>query len=375
MSRVLVINGPNLDQLGTRQPEIYGRTTLAELEAELKALGHRLGIEVAAYQANDEAALIDRVHALAGEVPAVDGVVINPGALTHYSRALGDALAALSQPVVEVHISNILEREPFRRRSAMSANSQIYGRGIEGYRSAIRHLANRLAWKVERVKYGPLPDQYGDLRFPTSTARRLAVLVHGGLWRHEWTADTTEGIALDLTGRGWATVNLEYRRVGLGGGWPETFEDLGRALAQLPEWTEIKPENIALIGHSAGATMALWAASFHPGPIAALAPFPDLVAAQEDPVWAEPVRRFLAGDTPAPDLYSPQHRPPPLGPVLVAAARDDTVSPQDAIGSYAEAFPAVDFALCDGGHGAFLEPSSSSWGLVLDWLETRKVTL
>lgn len=375
MSRVLVINGPNLDQLGTREPEIYGRTTLAELEAELKDLGDRLGIEVAFFQANDEAALVDRVHTISGEEPAVDAVVINPGAVTHYSRALGDALSALSQPVVEVHISNILEREPFRRRSAMAANSRIYGRGTGGYSSAIRHIVNRLAWRVEKVMYGPLPDQYGDWRRPNGTASRLAVVVHGGLWRHEWTADTTEGIAIDLTRRGWATVNLEYRRLGLGGGWPETFEDLARALEHLPETTGIEPESTALIGHSAGATMVLWAASFHPGPIAALAPFPDLVRAAQDPVWSGPVSRLLEADQPSPELYSPQHRSRPLGPTVVAAAREDSVSPPDAISAYAEAFSTVDFVLCEGSHGSFLEPSSSAWGLVVDWLQARKVTL
>ncbi len=118
--------------------------------------------------------------------------------------------------------------------------------------------------------------------------------------------------------------------------------------------------------------MVLWAASFHPGPIAALAPFPDLVRAAQDPVWSGPVSRLLAGDQPSPELYSPQHRSPPLGPAVVAAAREDSVSPPDAVSAYAEAFSTVDFVLCEGSHGSFLEPSSSAWGLVVDWLQDAK---
>ncbi|MGI8517655.1 MAG: type II 3-dehydroquinate dehydratase [Acidimicrobiia bacterium] len=374
MSRVLVINGPNLDQLGRRQPEIYGRTTLAELEAELKRIGKSLEFDVDFFQGNDEAALVERIGAVAGE-PEVAGLVINPAALTHYSRALGDALANLSQPVVEVHISNVLDREGFRRRSVVPASYRIYGRGIEGYSWAIRHLASLLSWKTKTFRYGPLPDQYGDLRLPPGQAQRLCVLIHGGLWLHQWTADTTEAIAVDLTRQGFLTINLEYRRPGMGGGWPETFDDLQSALDQLPAATGIDPERIALIGHSAGATMALWAAAFHPGPVLAMAPFPDLALAASDPVWSGPLRRLLDGDHPPLELYSPQHRSTPLGPTLLAAAQTDSVSPLSSINAYVEKFEGTEFLLCDGDHSTFLEPSSNAWGSVSDWLKTRKVTL
>jgi 3-dehydroquinate dehydratase-2 len=370
-----VINGPNLDQLGRRQPEIYGRTTLAMLEADLATIGAGLGLEIEFFQSNDEARLIEAVQAVFRGGANVSGVVINPGALTHSSRALGDAIGALSQPVVEVHISNVVEREPFRRQSTIPSSYRIYGRGIGGYSWAIRHIANRLAWPTEQFRYGPLPDQFGDIRSPLGDASGVAVLVHGGLWMHQWTADATEAIAIDLTRRGWMTMNLEYRRVGLGGGWPETFDDLAEALRALPARSGISAERTALVGHSAGGTMVLWAGGMHAGPVAALAPFPDLVQAREDPVWSEPVKRLLAGDLAQPTLYSPQHRPKPLGPAMVASAVEDDISPPSSIAGYAKSHEGVDLLLCDGNHLSFLEPSSSAWGLVVEWLEARKATL
>ena len=375
MSRVLVINGPNLDQLGRRQPEIYGTKTLAELQSDLEGQAGSWGVQLDFYQANDEASIITRLQTLDSLDPPIDGIVINPGSLTHYGLALGDAMASLSQPVVEIHISNVLEREPFRRRSVIPSSYRIYGRGLGGYFWGIRHLLHRLAWKTEVLRYGTLVDQYGDLRVPEGGPGNLAVLVHGGLWEHHWTADTTEAIALDLTRRGWRTCNLEYRRVGLGGGWPETFDDLVTVLSQLPATSGISPENTALIGHSAGATMVLWAAAFHPGPVVAMAPHPDLVKAASDEVWSIPVKRLLGPDSPTPDLYSPQHRSAPRGPTLLAATRDDDVSPLPPIAAYADRFSQVDFEVCKGDHMSFLEPSSSAWGFVASWLETRKATL
>jgi 3-dehydroquinate dehydratase-2 len=375
MSRVLVINGPNLDQLGRRQPEIYGRTTLAELEEDLASFAAAYGASIEFFQTNDEAELLERIHELALSEPPYDGVIINPGALTHYSHALGDALAALSQPVVEVHISNVLEREAFRRQTAVRTTYRIYGRGIAGYSWAIRHLVNRLAWPTELFRYGGLPDQVGDIRRPKGASSGAVMLVHGGLWHHIWTADSTESIALDLTKKGWTTINLEYRRLGLGGGWPETFDDLALALDALPEVVAHRPEDIALLGHSAGGTMVLWAAPTHPGPVVAMAPFPDLEVAAADSLWARPLERLLQGERPPFAAYSPRHRGAPAGPALLAAARRDEVSPLQPIREYAEQFEAVDLLICDGDHGDFLEPSSSAWRLVSDWLETRKVTL
>jgi 3-dehydroquinate dehydratase-2 len=138
--RVLVINGPNLNLLGVRRPEIYGTTTLPELEELCRAWGTAVGVEVETFQSNHEGAIIDRLHDALGRA---DGVVLNPGALTHYSYALHDAVEAISLPVVEVHLSDIARREGWRAHSVVSpaCATTISGHGVEGYREALEWLA------------------------------------------------------------------------------------------------------------------------------------------------------------------------------------------------------------------------------------------
>lgn len=140
--RVLVINGPNLNLLGVRRPEVYGTTTLAELDERCRAWGAALGIEVDTFQSNHEGEIIDRLHDALG---SADGIVLNPGALTHYSYALHDAIEAVSLPVVEVHLSDISRREEWRARSVVSPAciAGIRGHGVEGYREALELLATR----------------------------------------------------------------------------------------------------------------------------------------------------------------------------------------------------------------------------------------
>jgi 3-dehydroquinate dehydratase-2 len=140
--RVLVINGPNLNLLGRRRPEVYGTATLAELEQRCREWGAALGLQVETFQSNHEGAIIDRLH---GALGRCDGVVLNPGALTHYSYALRDAIEAVSLPVVEVHLSDITKREEWRARSVLSEvrAAAIIGRGVDGYREALEWLAAR----------------------------------------------------------------------------------------------------------------------------------------------------------------------------------------------------------------------------------------
>lgn len=139
MKKIAILNGPNLDRLGQREPEIYGRATLADLEQALRAeFGARAQLEF--FQSNHEGALIDRIAALADA--KFDGIVINAGALTHTSVALRDALLGAHLPTIEVHISNLYKREEFRHVSltAPACVAVITGLGLDGYHAALRFL-------------------------------------------------------------------------------------------------------------------------------------------------------------------------------------------------------------------------------------------
>lgn len=137
---VYVLNGPNLNLLGQRQPEVYGRETLADVEAACARLAGELGLETRFRQSNHEGVLIDWIHEARGEA---SGIVINPGAFTHTSIAILDALNAFDGPVLEVHISNVHKRESFRHHSYVSLRAEgvIAGFGTEGYLLALRRMA------------------------------------------------------------------------------------------------------------------------------------------------------------------------------------------------------------------------------------------
>lgn len=143
-NRLLVINGPNLNLLGTREPHIYGSTTLPQVEARLRALGESLGAQVDCFQSNHEGAIVDRIHAARDE--GVRFIVINPGAYTHTSVAIRDALAGVDIPFIELHVSNVHRREPFRHHSYLSdlAVAVIAGLGHQGYDMAVRHAIEHL---------------------------------------------------------------------------------------------------------------------------------------------------------------------------------------------------------------------------------------
>ena len=144
MSRlVYVLNGPNLNLLGTREPQVYGSTTLEEISTELVALAAKAGTKLECFQSNHEGALIDRIHA--ARTDGTEFAIINPGAFTHTSVAIRDAFAGVALPFIEVHLSNVYKREPFRHHSYLSdiAVGVICGLGVHGYRLALDYALAR----------------------------------------------------------------------------------------------------------------------------------------------------------------------------------------------------------------------------------------
>ena len=139
MKKFLLMNGPNLNMLGIREPGVYGTMTLAAIEEMMAAYAAERGCELECFQSNHEGALIDKLHAAHG---AYDGIVYNPGAHTHYSYAIRDAIGSIDAPVVEIHISDVDAREPFRAVSvvAPACVAQVKGFGVEGYKMALDGL-------------------------------------------------------------------------------------------------------------------------------------------------------------------------------------------------------------------------------------------
>jgi 3-dehydroquinate dehydratase-2 len=144
--KILVLHGPNLNLLGRREPDVYGRITLAEIDARLGRLASELEVDLETFQSNHEGALLDRLQASAGEI---DGCVLNPAALTHTSAALHDCIKAMPFPVIEVHLSNIQAREPWRSHSFVApvARGSVQGLGWRSYTAALRSLVELLREK------------------------------------------------------------------------------------------------------------------------------------------------------------------------------------------------------------------------------------
>lgn len=148
MNKVLILNGPNLNLLGTREPQVYGHTTLADVEALMAKLAAERGVDAECFQSNHEGALIDRIHA--ARTQGVGYIMINPGGLTHTSVALRDALAGVAIPFIEVHISNVHKREEFRHHSYLSgiAEAVLCGFGTSGYSMALNYICDKLQAKA-----------------------------------------------------------------------------------------------------------------------------------------------------------------------------------------------------------------------------------
>ncbi len=144
MNKILILNGPNLNLLGTREPQVYGHTTLADVEAQIARLAAERGVQAECFQSNHEGALIDHIHAALSQ--GVAYIIINPGGLTHTSVALRDALAGVAIPFIEVHISNVHKREVFRHHSHLSgiADATLCGFGPNGYSMALNYICDKL---------------------------------------------------------------------------------------------------------------------------------------------------------------------------------------------------------------------------------------
>nr|1GQO_A Chain A, Dehydroquinase [Bacillus subtilis]1GQO_B Chain B, Dehydroquinase [Bacillus subtilis]1GQO_C Chain C, Dehydroquinase [Bacillus subtilis]1GQO_D Chain D, Dehydroquinase [Bacillus subtilis]1GQO_E Chain E, Dehydroquinase [Bacillus subtilis]1GQO_F Chain F, Dehydroquinase [Bacillus subtilis]1GQO_G Chain G, Dehydroquinase [Bacillus subtilis]1GQO_H Chain H, Dehydroquinase [Bacillus subtilis]1GQO_I Chain I, Dehydroquinase [Bacillus subtilis]1GQO_J Chain J, Dehydroquinase [Bacillus subtili len=138
----LILNGPNVNRLGSREPEVFGRQTLTDIETDLFQFAEALHIQLTFFQSNHEGDLIDAIHEAEEQY---SGIVLNPGALSHYSYAIRDAVSSISLPVVEVHLSNLYAREEFRHQSVIApvAKGQIVGLGAEGYKLAVRYLLSQ----------------------------------------------------------------------------------------------------------------------------------------------------------------------------------------------------------------------------------------
>ena len=318
METILCVNGPNLNLLGTRSPEVYGTATLGQLEDQVGEWGSELGLEVTCVQSNHEGDLVEWIHSGSG----YDGMIVNAGALTHYSWALADAVSSITTPVVEVHLSNIRSRDRWRRRSLLAgeAVASLVGRGPQGYRDALRHLVNRAAWPVETLRYGPHPDQVIDVRRAKEPGS-AAILVHGGFWLDSWGRDTVETWAVDLARAGISSAAIEYRRLPTGGGPVATTNDVAEAggLAR----RLLGAERMAVIGHSAGAYLAMWdlaRGESRPTLTVGVSGLFDLVGGAG--LGGGAAGRFDPGQ-----LLDLMSRPLPRSPVLLVHGDADTVVP------------------------------------------------
>lgn len=356
--RVLVVNGPNLDLLGRREPETYGSQTLADLETRVREWGSAMEVEVTCHQSNHEGEIIELIHDFDGE-----GIVLNPGAFTHTSHAIADAIRGVGTPVVETHISNVREREPWRAVSLIASASArtVYGRGLVGYRDAIRHLVNRIALPFETLRYGPHPDNIADLRVGGGD---LVVLVHGGLWLHQFERDTVESLAVDLTKRGFDTLNVEYRRLGDGGGWPGSPHDVLTLLDHLANLGRSR-DRVVAVSHSAGAQLTAWAAERTASRIdnhVMLSPLLDLASAVANgDVGAEECGRLLEAGAPATVV-------PTRVPSLCVHAANDQVVPMERSRMLAEE-TGFELVVADMDHFALLDPTKPHWADVVKVIE------
>jgi len=329
---------------------------------------------------------------LTGAGPDVTGVLLGPGPGALDDPSLAAAVAAAAGPVVAVEPGNLRKTGPAPEDTAFTAagGRVLYGRGADTGRHGVLFLARRRHRRPDTLAYGAGPDQAGDLWLPAGAGPHpVVLLLHGGFWYHAWERDLMDGLALDLAGRGLAAWNVEYRRVGAGGGWPAPAEDAGRAIEHLLALAPVYHLDLArvvVLGHSAGAQLGLWLAArgrraeVHPALAVGLATIADLAAARHDRIGGGSVDRLLDGAAAGPDGALADASPIarlPLGVAqLLARADDDAVVPPAQTDRYAAAATAAGddvtvLRLERGGHFDLIDPATAAWSSVAAELGRR----
>ncbi len=376
LSHVTVVRGP------ARLPEGW--------EAVCRRAASGLGVDLEILEAATVPAIVDAI----GRAPErSQGVVLHAGAFDG-SVTVAAAVARCPLPVVHVDVEELARPGGAVRASALRA---IHGRGRRGFAWALRLLAARVGRPAPSIlRYGTTSAQIVELRRPEGDAvRPCVVLLHGGFWLHAWERDLVEGLAVDLVDRGWATANVEYRRLGpTGGGWPQTFADVSSALERLGEVAgehRLDRDRCVLVGHSAGATLALWAATqradvrrglaqapsaapLTPRGIVSLAGVLDLAAAAVADLGDGAVRSMLTdiaenvGTDVDPVLLASPVARIPLGVPVVAVhgAADEVVPPELTASFVAAAAEAGDDVTWvdvpdDTDHFTVIDPASRAW--------------
>jgi acetyl esterase/lipase len=316
------------------------------------------------------------------EVHAHLDPAVHAGVVLELEQVAGDDAVARTIARAAIPVFGVSRAELPDDTAVVAAScARVFaGRGTCGFIWALSHLHAQHEHPPRTLRYGPHPAHVADLRVPDGGGRPPAVvLAHGGFWRHEWERDLMDGLALDLSRRGYATWNVEYRRVGpTGGGWPQTADDVVRATTALPMHTDdrVDLDRVVLLGHSAGAQLALRAAAElrdrHrvPALVVALSGLFDLdAAARADVGWGS-IQAFLGG---GPDEVADRYRDAapvahvPLGiPTLLAHGTDDAHVPIAQSEAYraraAAAGDPVELLMLDGAdHFAMIDPTTPAW--------------
>lgn len=321
-----------------------------------------------------------------------DGVILDPGDHGDDPEVVA-AAASLTVPLIEVTI----DPEPDGQATAVSklCQTSIRGRGERGFRWAMRHLKARVDWPPESIAYGSGPDQVGDLRTPEGSGLPVVALLHPGFWREPFKRDLMDPLAVDLAQRGYATWNIEYRRVGpSGGGFPETLEDVAAAVDYLRILADDHPldlSRVAVLGHSAGGHLALWTAGRHclaTGDVGAspqidlclavsLAGVSDLVAAADGNIGDSATQQFMGSEpNESPERYrvaSPAELVPIGVPQLVLHGDADPAVPVSQSRTYHDRATAagdeIDYRELPGiDHNTLIDPWTIPWSIVTEIL-------